>query len=432
MDVILFDAELEEGTPSALVGGKAAGLLALRAAGLTVPQFFVITTEAAGQLPGGLDEAVQRLGAQRIAVRSSASVEDGQAASWAGQFETVLGVPPQEVARAVEQCWQSACSPRVKAYADRVGASVGPIAVVVQEMIPGEASGVLFSRDPYDPERVLISAAWGLGEGVVQGTVPCDTWRVSSDEIVESSVAHKDEAVVLGPTGPVLRAVSPSQADLPCLDEGIVRELARLARRIETDFGFPVDVEFTVTGSRVVVLQARPIAVPIPTGRRVLWDNANIIESYSGITTPLTFSFASRAYTIVYQLFCRVMGVRAAVIEEHQPTFRRMIGLIRGRVYYNLNSWYRVLSLLPGFSFNRTAMETMMGVSDVASDDDAGVGDGRLVEGGRLVALLLRLAWRLLRLERDAARFQASFTSTLNSYRDLAFDELAPDDLLAT
>jgi len=426
------------------VGGKARGLVQLAGLECPVPPFFVLTTAAWEASGGGqgppehvapevreaLAQALVDLGPGPYAVRSSAVVEDPATASWAGQFDTVLGVEAAEVFEGVRTCWASAAGERARAYAESRGLRTGAMAVVVQRMVVGQVSGVGFSRTPEDPERALIWAGLGLGEGVVQGLVPCDTYRVDRRGRVEAEVADKDEETVLLGAEVRARPVTGERRESPALSEGLVRDLAVWCFLLEEELGGAVDVEFTVDAGRPWLVQVRPVTVPVPYGRRLLWDNSNIVESYSGITTPLTFSFASSAYTIVYQLFCRVMGVDERTIRENEPTFRRMIGLVRGRVYYNLNAWYRVLSLLPGFQFNREAMETMMGVSEVASDEDAGPAPPRWLEGLRLARLGGHLLWRLARLERDAARFQAVLHETLRTCRALDLDTLEPAELL--
>ncbi len=429
----------------ATIGGKGLGLVSLAALGCDVPPFFVLTTAGWAASGGGdappdavpsevrdaLREALATLGEGPYAVRSSAVVEDGAETSWAGQFESVLGVTADAVPDAVLTCWRSARGERALAYADAHGIAGGAMAVVVQRMVFGQASGVAFSRTPEDPDHALLSVGLGLGEGVVQGIVPCDTFRVDRRGVVTSELAEKDEEVVHDGGAIAARPVTDARKDAPAVPDAVAREVAVWCFRLEEALGRPVDVEFTVADGRPWLVQVRPITVPIPLGRRSLWDNSNIVESYSGITTPLTFTFASTSYTIVYQLFCRVMGVDEATIRRNEPTFRRMIGLVRGRIYYNLNSWYRVLSLLPGFQFNRAAMETMMGVSEVASDEDAGASGTRWVEGLRLGTLLGRLGWRLFRLEADAARFQRIFDATLASARAQDLSKARPDALLA-
>ena len=100
----------------------------------------------------------------------------------------------------------------------------------------------------------------------------------------------------------------------------------------------------------------------------VIWDNSNIVESYCGVTTPMTFTFALRAYESVYREFCGLMRVPESRVAASDAVFGNMLGLVRGRVYYNLINWYRVLAMLPGFKFNRAFMEQMMGVKEPMPD----------------------------------------------------------------
>jgi rifampicin phosphotransferase len=147
-----------------------------------------------------------------------------------------------------------------------------------------------------------------------------------------------------------------------------VQAIATLTRRAEQKFGYPQDIEWAMERGIIYLLQSRPITtlkkLPDPDGVLQIWDNSNIAESYGGITTPLTFSFAQQAYESVYRQFCRLMGVSDAVIDRHNVTFRCLLGCIQGQLYYNLLNWYRVLALLPGFTLNRRFMEQMMGVRE--------------------------------------------------------------------
>jgi len=112
------------------------------------------------------------------------------------------------------------------------------------------------------------------------------------------------------------------------------------------------------------MLQSRPITslgqIADPDSTLLVWDNSNISESYCGVTTPLTYSFARYIYEEVYWQFCRLLGVPESRLEVNADLFGRMLGLIRGRIYYSMLDWYRALALLPGFAFNRQFMEQMM------------------------------------------------------------------------
>ncbi|MEL6346127.1 MAG: PEP-utilizing enzyme, partial [Myxococcota bacterium] len=242
---------------------------------------------------------------------------------------------------------------------------------------------------------------------------------------VQVVLTEEDEESVQRPVPEDLRRV-------PALSEALAARLAGMARRLEVALGRPQDIEWTRKGDALIILQARPITQPIPRGRRLLWDNSNIIESYYGPVGPLTYSFASRAYTIVYQLFCEVMGVPRDVIRDHSAVFPRMIGLIRGRIYYNLNAWYTVVSLLPGYRWNRAFLEQMMGVSEVASDQDV-ASEGvfsRLADLPRLVWLSGRLLWRSWRLDADVRSFHSTFEEAVSKATAQPLAERSPHQLV--
>ena len=205
-------------------------------------------------------------------------------------------------------------------------------------------------------------------------------------------------------------------ASTPVLTDAHAAAVAALARKAERHFGRPQDIEWALEQGRVLLLQSRPITtlagLADPDGGRRIWDNSNIAESYSGVTTPLTFSFARTVYEEVYRQFCGILAVPRARVEDHRVTFETMLGLVRGRVYYNLLSWYRVLALLPGFSVNRRFMEQMMGVREALPDEvlagaPAATGWDRFVDALRLGRSLVGLVWALVRLPRSITRFYA-------------------------
>ncbi len=139
--------------------------------------------------------------------------------------------------------------------------------------------------------------------------------RIVQRQVAEKHVVHRPDP---GTVDGVRRETPPAtEASRPCLDDDGVRAVADLARRAERFFGRPQDIEWAIEGGRLYLLQSRPITLGLenradPDGVRTIWDNSNIIESYSGVTTPLTFSFARRAYEEVYRQFCRMMRVPEA------------------------------------------------------------------------------------------------------------------------
>src|SRR5262249_12713365 len=176
------------------VGGKGLSLGLLAGAGLPVPSGFCIVSSAHRRLRGQpptadtplaeqVRDAYRRLGSGPVAVRSSATAEDGAVTSFAGQQETFLGVVgEQPLLEAVGRCWASLDSARAVAYRRKQGISDEGLAmaVVVQRLVPSEVSGVLFTRDPMDRtgRSMLVEASWGLGESIVSGRVTPDRFHL--------------------------------------------------------------------------------------------------------------------------------------------------------------------------------------------------------------------------------------------------------------
>ena len=379
-----------------------------------------------------LEERVAELDSDSrfVAVRSSGVQEDGVAHSFAGQFESFLSVTRELLPARIVDVWRSGFSERVLAYRrenNLPGLPQAP-AVLVQAMVDSEVSGVAFSADPVTGRRsvAVVSALRGLGTALVGGDADADTWRVHFDgRILERSIVAKQLAHRPDPDsslGVAKQEIPEPAASEPALTDEQAAQIAELARRTERHFGRPQDIEWAMRGGEYFLLQSRPItslaATPDPDGIRAIWDNSNIVESYSGITTPLTFSFALHAYEGVYREFCRLLGVPKARIAANDLTFRRMLGLIRGRVYYNLLNWYRVIALLPGYTFNRRFMEQMMGVRESLPDAITAAAShasrsARLVDLLRVARAMAGMVVNQMRLPRMIERFYVRLESAL-------------------
>jgi rifampicin phosphotransferase len=181
------------------------------------------------------------------------------------------------------------------------------------------------------------------------------------------------------------------------------------------------------------LLQARPITnlhqIADPDGEHIVWDNSNIIESYPGVTTPLTFSFIIKMYEAVYVQFGEMMGVNQADIEENQGTFANMLGLIKGRVYYNLLSWYKALSLLPGYALNAGFMEKMMGVKERFELKDLKQ-RSKFSERLRVVNMVRIMIQNLRALPQMRIDFQADFNVVMQEYDKIDFEKRRADELM--
>jgi pyruvate,water dikinase len=299
-----------------VAGGKGASLARLAAAGFPVPPGFVVCASAfdaflerhagrelairstngldvhdaaaldavSGQLrrvvlenplPDETHDAIRRAyralsgrrGALRVAVRSSAIGEDGASASFAGQHESFLNVCGEEaVARAVQECWASCFTPRAMFYrAQRGRLPDARMAVVVQEMVLSEKSGILFTIDPVRKRRdcMVIEAVFGLGEGAVSGAITPDHYVVA-----RVTGALREEVICLQSTaieydmdtgGTRHVALSPETGAGRVLNETELRDLRSLGLRLEAFFGAPQDVEWGIARGELQLLQSRPI-----------------------------------------------------------------------------------------------------------------------------------------------------------------------------
>ncbi len=459
------------------LGGKAAALAFLAQHHLPIPAWFVVAPAAfeqslsddqrrslsAGEIAtvfsdlrlnpsiqAELQPALKQLcpAEGTVAVRSSALDEDGMQHSFAGQLDSFLFVKPENVPEQVVAVWKSGFGDRLLAYRQEHQLSPLPSApaVLIQTMIDAKVAGVAFSANPVTGQRgiAVISAVYGLGTALVSGEADADTYQVNRQgEILERQIAEKAIAHRYAPDQPdALETViiPPVQAKQPALTDDQVRAIAHLVRRVEQACGRPQDIEWAIDAAgRLFLLQARPITtlaqVSDPDGVLNLWDNSNIAESYGGITTALTFSFARRAYEEVYREFCRMMGVPAGAIAQHDHTFRCMLGLVRGRIYYNLLNWYRVLALLPGFTVNRQFMEQMMGVKeelppDVLAQLQSASWRDRLQDSVRLLRTILGLIKNNLTLPRQIQHFQQRLDLAL-SLPQSELEAMRPDELAA-
>jgi pyruvate,water dikinase len=201
-----------------------------------------------------------------VAVRSSATGEDGRDASFAGMNQTLTNVTGEDaLVEAVTQCWASLFSPRVITYRASRGFTADPaMAVVVQQMIASEQSGVAFTTDPStgDPAHIVIEAALGLGEVVVSGKVQPDTYVVDkkSLQVIDVKVGYQAFKIERGPDGrDVTLELDPEQGQARVLDGASLRRIAELAIAVEAHHGCPQDVEWAIASGKTWLVQARPI-----------------------------------------------------------------------------------------------------------------------------------------------------------------------------
>jgi pyruvate,water dikinase len=313
-----------------------------------------------------LETALRRIDASHYAVRSSATLEDGAQASFAGQLDSFLYVPPEQIAARIRDCWASLYGARCLAYASARGIDLARarVAVVVQEMVESVAAGVVFTADPNGASLdATIVAAVGLGAGAVADLVHTDTYVYRRATATwDLHVQGKPQQVVRAPGGGTRLAPVPDPT-APALPAAQRAALLRLADKVAAAFGRPQDIEWAMDAAgHLHLTQSRPITTG--AARLSVFDDSNIVESYPDVTLPLTFSHAQRAYERLFRGALARLGVPAATLDAHREVFACLLGSIEGRVYYNLANWYRMFSLLPGARQYMPVWEKMLGIDD--------------------------------------------------------------------
>ncbi len=384
-----------------MVGGKGAQLGEMLGAGFAVPTGFCLTTEAYREIVGRKNDVIRELlpsgdlewdvlqecgaairklimgisipedleeeimaaydrlpGDEKVAVRSSATMEDSLDFSFAGQHDTYLNIGGEELLRHVKKSWASLWTDRAIAY--RCKNSIDhfqiSLAVVVQKMVSPCVAGVMFTVNPLTHQReTLINASWGLGEAIVSGKVSPDEYLVDGESfaIKDIVVSEKKLMMELGDRGVVEKPVGEDKQGERCLSDKQIQELARVGQKIEKHYQGPQDIEWAVAGDEIFILQSRPITTlnkPLKnmltlwgnktTGdllkdKIVYWSNWNVRET---LPYPLThFSWSAFNDGFFPHLFKKFFGLKKT--SKLYPC-NHIIDLVYGRIYWNMNMVY--------------------------------------------------------------------------------------------
>ena len=434
-------------------------------------------------LPAGVAEAIdaaaRALPPGALAVRSSAVGEDGAAASFAGQFDSVLHVTAGgTLRRAVRTCWASYWSERSLHYRAARRAGVGGMAVIVQRQVSARVSGVLFTRAPAGApgasgDDLLIECCAGLADGLVSGRV-------------------EPERLVVPRAGRTSAGSAPADVLLNAAD---VRALTGAALRLERELGGPQDVEWSIDDEgRLWILQSRPITVarkplggpgesrpitaapeapaprthrshpaetesrpvtaapeaprgpgesrpitaareaPRAAGESVLWSNANVNENFPAPICPLLYSFVAPGYYHYFRNLGLAFGVSRRRLAAMDPALAAIVGVHGGRLYYNLTSIHAVLRLAPCGDRLVRAFNQFVGAGENAPHPAGaarwGERHGRIRQAAELLRVAARTTWQYLFLRRRLEAFEARADRFAARTRPDRLDERSLNGLL--
>ena len=334
-----------------MYGSKIDNLIKLRDNGFNVPAFTVVPYEDAVKEDLQFDMPSS---GKLFSVRSSANVEDGEFQSFAGQFDTFLNVPGENVKDKIKEIISSLNSDGVKAYCEKSGTDISDIKmnIIVQDMIDSDIAGVLFTANPQGIlNESVITVGRGLGEGIVSSKVDTTSYYYNLTDRICYFEGKED-----------------------LLDQDKIEELIGISNKMKAIFGEYLDIEFAVKSGVIYILQVRPITT-LKTSDPLIMDNSNIVESYPGISSPLTTSFVDLVYSGVFKGVCRRVLKNDKELNKHEDVFLNMTGHVNGRVYYKISNWYTVIKFLPMSKKIIPVWQEMMGVRNKAyNEDDVKVG----------------------------------------------------------
>ena len=325
-----------------MYGSKADNLIKLRDAGFNVPAFEII------EFGEEYDEKRFESLIGNVAVRSCCNLEDGADQSFAGQFATYLNVQPRDVADKIRACRESVNAENVVSYLDKQNLKPGDLkmCVIVQDMVDADVAGVLFTSNPQGLlNESVIACAKGLGEGVVSGSSDTTTYYYHLTDKLYYYEGKED-----------------------LLSSDKIEELIETSGKIKELVGEYLDIEFAYSQGKLYILQARPITT-IKGDHPLILDNSNIVESYPGLSLPLTVSFVNMVYSGVFKGVSRRVLKNDRELNKHTEVFNNMVGSANGRIYYKISNWYTVLKFLP---FNKKIIpvwQEMLGVKNKSFDE---------------------------------------------------------------
>jgi phosphohistidine swiveling domain-containing protein len=234
----------------------------------------ILNAEMPNDIKSEIEVGYKKLNAKYVAVRSSATAEDGAEHAWAGQLDSFLNTPESEVLNKVKHCWASLFTPRAIFYRfekDLHNTKIS-VAVVIQKMVESEVSGIAFSVHPVteDYNQLIIEAGLGLGEAIVSGQITPDSYVAEKEprRIIDKNISEQERGLYKVSSGPALRSLGEAGNEWKDLGEkgkeqklsdSQILKLSELILHIEKHYGFPCDIEWAYEGGEFYIVQSRPI-----------------------------------------------------------------------------------------------------------------------------------------------------------------------------
>lgn len=322
-----------------MYGGKADNLILMRDNGIPVPEFVVVTDGKAPDVAWKISS-----------VRSSADVEDGASDSFAGQFDTFLGVAENELQEKIDLCMASASNKGAAEYLKQreIGKDI-KMSVIVQKMIDADLAGIMFTSNPQGiMNECVITVGKGTGDKVVSDRTDTTSYYYNTNDDLYYYEGADD-----------------------MLTSDQIHDLIGISSKIKELLGDYLDIEFSIKDGRIYILQARKITTfaGCDPSKFLILDNSNIVESYPNLSLPLTCGFVGFVYSGVFEGLCRRIIGEGKYLDGLKPVFGNMVGNVNGRMYYKISNWYTLIKFLPFRKKIIPVWQEMLGVKNKTYDE---------------------------------------------------------------
>ena len=322
-----------------MYGGKADNLILMRDNGIPVPEFVIVTDGKAPDVAWEISS-----------VRSSADVEDGASDSFAGQFDTFLGVAENELQEKIDLCMASVSNEGAAEYLKQreIGKDI-KMSVIVQKMIDADLAGIMFTSNPQGiMNECVITVGKGTGDKVVSDRTDTTSYYYNTNDDLYYYEGADD-----------------------MLTSDQIHDLIGISSKIKELLGDYLDIEFSIKDGRIYILQARKITTfaGCDPSKFLILDNSNIVESYPNLSLPLTCGFVGFVYSGVFEGLCRRIIGEGKYLDGLKPVFGNMVGNVNGRMYYKISNWYTLIKFLPFRKKIIPVWQEMLGVKNKTYDE---------------------------------------------------------------
>ncbi len=342
---------------------------------------------------------------KKVSFRTSAGLEDLPTNSFAGIYDSFLNInfTKNNFKKYLLLCWQSLYSQRAYAYLknNNLSPTKQSLSIIIQKMYPAKISGISFTTFPFTKTKLVLQT--GLADKLVEG-------EKASEYIFD-------------------KKISPAQYPVKIKELHLEKSFQKLLNYLEAISYLkqsPQDIEWSINKTGVAILQTREITsdVFLSPQQKIIFDSTNISESYPGITSPLTYSFIQYAYSKVYANFMRLVGISEKTIVAQEDILSNLLGYIHGNVYYQINNWYKMIKVFPGYKYNKDFFEAMLVPQKIKKRKKHSTKRTSILQQLLTLPTILKFARKLLFYKKDAATFLDNFNNDFAKHKNLHLSSL--------